>query len=343
MSRVTFSRSILPVVASLTLIAAPLAAQTKQAGSQADSHAGMSSMSMSRADVEAFTKVEVAIGAVRDTIQAKLAMTRNKKDEIQEALRDTLVAQVAAILKGANLTEADYHKKLFYVSSNDEAHRVFEETFAKLTGAPIPGQVAAAAATLKVPAGDVGVHIGNIVNSFADAPKKEGLLAVAVAESRTAVQHATLGARASTDLAAMKTHAGHVLNALDPSLQPMGPGLGFGLKKAAAGIASEIDAAAKVNGASQNVIVHANHIATSAKNTSTRVDQAIALCQKIAAASDAAAASALMNQLVSLTSQFQPGADANNDGRVGWQENEGGLQQVEEHAKLMLAGEGLGS
>ena len=49
-----------------------------------------------------------------------------------------------------------------------------------------------------------------------------------------------------------------------------------------------------------------------------------------------------MNQLVSLTSQLQPGADANNDGRIGWQEGEGGLQQIEEHAKLMLAGEGLG-
>ena len=43
-----------------------------------------------------------------------------------------------------------------------------------------------------------------------------------------------------------------------------------------------------------------------------------------------------------LTAELQPGKDANADGRVGWQEGEGGLQQVEEHVKLMLAGEGLG-
>jgi hypothetical protein len=297
---------------------------------------------MSKADVEAFAKVEVTIGAARDTVQAKLAMTRNKKDEIQAALRDSLANQIAGILKQAGLSDADYHKKLYYVSTNGEARKTFDEAFAKLTGVPLPGQVAAASATMKVPAGEVGVHIGHVVNSFADTPNKQSLLAVANAEARTAAQHAMLGARNSTSLDAMKLHAGHVLNALDPSLAPMGPGLGYGLKKAAAGIAMHIDLAAKATGASQNVIVHANHIATSAKNTSTRVEAAIALAQKVQAATSAADAAALMNQLVSVTSQLVPGADANGDGRIGWQENEGGLQQVEEHVKLMLAGEGLG-
>ena len=195
---------------------------------------------------------------------------------------------------------------------------------------------------MKVPAGDVGVHIGHVVNSFADVPDKKSLLFIAQAEAGVAAQHAALGARASTNLDQMKLHAGHVLNALDPSLQATGPGKGYGLKKAAAAIAMHIDLAAKATGASQNVIVHANHISTSAKNTSTRVDQAIALCQKIQAATSAPDAAALMNQLVSVTSQLSRGFDANGDGRVGWQEGEGGLQQAEEHVKLMLAGEGLG-
>jgi hypothetical protein len=335
---------VLPALVVLTAAAAPLAAQTtKQAGMPGMDHSQAPAATMAPADIAAFAKVEVEIGAVRDTVQAKLALTRNKKDEIQAALRDTLATFVADILKKNNLTEADYHKKLFYVSTNADARHVFDSTFASLTGQPLPGQLAPAAATLKVPAGEVGVHIGHVVNSFADVPDKKSLLFIAQAEAGVAEQHAALGARASTNLDQMKLHAGHVLNALDPSLQPTGPGKGYGLKKAAAGIAMHIDLAAKAKGASQNVIVHANHIATSAKNTSARVEQAIALCQKIQAATSAADAAALMNQLVSVTSQLNAGFDANGDGRVGWQEGEGGLQQVEEHVKLLLAGEGLGA
>jgi hypothetical protein len=333
----TIAHRIVPALVVLTAAAVPAIAQTKQAGQAASPAA-----SMSRADVEAFAKVEVTIGAVRDTIQAKLAMARNKKDEMQFALRDTLTMQIAGILKQAGLSESDYRNKLFYVSTNGDARKVFDSTFAKLTGQPLPGQVAAAPATLKVPAGEVGVHIGHIINAFDAAPDKMSLLAIANSEARTAAQHAALGARNSGNLDALKLHAGHVLNALDPALQPMGPGKGFGLKKAAAGITQHIELAANVAGASANVKVHANHIGTSANNTSARVYPAIALCQKIQAATDAAAAASLMNELVSLTSQLVPGADANNDGRIGWQEKEGGLQQVEEHVKLMLAGEGLG-
>lgn len=341
MLRATFPRRILPALVILGVAAAPLAAQTKQAGTPGMDH-GQSSAAMSKADVAAFARVEVEIGAVRDTVQAKLAMTSNKKDEIQAALRDTLVTLVSDILKTNKLTEADYHKRLFYVSTNSDARHVFDSTFASLTGQPLPGQLAPAAAVLKVPAGEVGVHIGHVINSFDAVPDKKSLLSIAEKEAATAVQHATLGARNSTNLDQMKLHAGHVLNALDPAMEPMGPGAGYGLKKAAAGIASHIELAAKAAGASQNVIVHANHISTSAKNTSSRVDQAVALCQKIKAATSAADAAELMNQLVSVTNQFQSGSDANNDGRVGWQEGEGGLQQVEEHVKLMLAGEGLG-
>lgn len=328
----------LPAIFALTA-AATLSAQTQQAATPAQ-HADHGAPTMSKAEIEAFAKVEVAIGTARDTAQARLAMVRNKKDETQKALRDSLSSQIAVILTKAGLTETEYRKRIYYVSSNGDARRVFDETVAKLTGAPLPGIIQAAAQT-KVPAGDVGVHIGHIVNGFKDTPNGQSLMAVANAEARTAAQHAALAARNTASLDAMKLHAGHVINALDPGIVPMGPGLGYGLKKAAMAIAMHIDLAAKTAGASQNVIVHANHIGTSAKNTVTRSDAAIALAQRIQAATTAEEAAQILNQLVSLTAQLVAGADANGDGRIGWQENEGGLQQAEEHIKLLLAGENI--
>ena len=314
-----------------------LAAQTQQAA--AHDHAAASA-AMSRADIEAFAKVEVAIGSARDTTQARLAMTRNKKDEAQRALRDTLVTQISGILQKAGMSEADYHHKLFVISTDSASRRIYDEAFAKLTGAPLPGQLATAA-VVKVPAGNVGVHIGHIVNSFGDTPDKKGLFAVAEQEARTAAQHATLGARQPGNLDALKLHAGHVINALDPSIVAMGPGLGYGLKKAASGIMTHIDLAAKDSAASANVKVHATHITASAKTTLDRVEKAISLAQRIQSSTSAPDAAALMTQLVSLTAQLQPGFDANSDGRIGWQEGEGGLQQIDEHLKLMLSAEKL--
>jgi hypothetical protein len=185
------------------------------------------------------------------------------------------------------------------------------------------------------------MHIGHVVNSFGDTPNAQGLLPVAFAEARVAIQHATLGARTPTNLDAMKLHAGHVINAIDPTIIATGPGLGYGLKKAALGVATHIDLAAKAPGASPNVILHANHVATSARNTVQRCDQVIALAQKIQAATTAEEAAALYNQLIPLTQQLVAGFDANSDGRITWEAGEGGLQQAQEHVNLLLAGEHL--
>lgn len=332
--------SIFAVAAAAVALAAPAMAQTQQATPQAQHQHAPAAAAMSKAEVEAFAKVEIAIATARDTAQARLAMTRNKKDETQRALRDSLVTQIAGILQKAGMTEKDYQRKLFYVSTDSTVRRQFDETVSKITGVPLPG-VLAAAPTVKVPAGEVGARIAPIINGFKDAPGGQSLLSVATIEARTAAQHATLGMRAPTNLEALKTHAGHVINALDPTIVAVGPGTGFGLKKAAAMIQENIEAAAAQPAATANVKVHATHIATSAKNTLARVDAAVTLAMRIQSATTADEAAKLMTQLVSLTAQLQPGADANNDGRIGWQENEGGIQQAEEHVKLMLAAENI--
>jgi glycine/D-amino acid oxidase-like deaminating enzyme len=158
-------------------------------------------------------------------------------------------------------------------------------------------------------------------------------------EAKTAATHAALGARDPNNLDAMKLHAGHVLNALDPTIVATGPGKGYGAKRAALGVASHIDLAAKAPGASQNVITHAVHIGTAARSAAARADQVIALARQIQAATTAVEAAKLYSQMVPLAQQVYEGFDANSDGRIGWQEGEGGLAQAEQHVTLMLNGE----
>jgi hypothetical protein len=123
----------------------------------------------------------------------------------------------------------------------------------------------------------------------------------------------------------------------------MGPGQGYGAKKAAAGVITHIELAAAAQGATAGITSHAKHIATSARNTAARVDQVLALAQKVQSATSAADAAALVNQIVSLTDQLIAGADANSDGRITWESGEGGLQHADEHLKLMLRTAGNGN
>jgi hypothetical protein len=176
------------------------------------------------------------------------------------------------------------------------------------------------------------------MNSFGDTPDNAGLLRTAAAEATIAENHARLGARTPDDLTMMQTHAGHVLHALDPTVVTSGPGQGYGVKKAATGVVSHIELAAAAEGASAAVKLHAGHVATSARNTVNRVDEIVALAQRIQAATSAADAAALFSQMVPLTQHLMAGADGNGDGRITWEEGEGGLQQAEDHVMLLLRG-----
>jgi hypothetical protein len=284
----------------------------------------------------------VAITQAHDSADLQFAQSRNTKPEAQEQLQVKLRTEVASILQKNGLTDADYQKKIFVISTDSTLRHSFDVIIAQLTGAPTPG-VIAAAPTVKVPDGMVGTHIGHVVNSFADTPNKMGLLPVALAEARTAAQHAALAQRTPTNLDMMKLHAGHVINAIDPTIMPMGPGLGYGVKKATLGVKTHIELAAKTAGASQNVILHAGHVSMSASNTLERCDLALSLAQRIQAATTADEAAKLLSQLVSVTAQLTAGADLNNDGRITWELGEGGLQQAQDHMQLMLAAEGSSS
>ena len=184
-------------------------------------------------------------------------------------------------------------------------------------------------------------HIGHVMDGWRDTPEGQGLLPAAIAEAQIAAQHASLAAKDPSNLDAMKRHSAHVLHAVDPEQIESGPGLGYGVKKAAAGAAQHISAASNADGASGAVQAHAIHVATSAQNTVIRVDKLVALAQDIAMTNSAADASPLVAELDTLAQQLLAGADANGDGQTGWQEGEGGLEVAETHANLMKQAEGL--
>ena len=173
-----------------------------------------------------------------------------------------------------------------------------------------------------------------------DTPNTQGFLPVAVADAKVAATHAGLMQKSPDNLDLMKLHAGHVLHALDPTLEAKGPGSGYGVKRAAAGALQHIQLAAKSEGASQNVQTHAGHVSASLSNVIAWTDQAIATAQKIRAATSASEAAALVTEVIAQTNSIANGMDANKDGSIGWQTGEGGLAQAQTHMDLMVKGRG---
>lgn len=196
--------------------------------------------------------------------------------------------------------------------------------------------------TAQTPASTAGHnHIGHVMTMWKDTPGTQGFLPTAAAEAKVAATHAGLAAKSPDNLDAMKTHAGHVLNALDPTLEMKGPGAGYGVKKAAAGALQHIQFAAKTEGASKNILTHSGHVSASLEDVVQWTDAAIGTAQKIRAATTAAAAAPLVTELVQQTNAIVGGMDANKDGKIGWQTGEGGLEQAQMHMGFMMKGEGL--
>ena len=186
----------------------------------------------------------------------------------------------------------------------------------------------------------VHAHIGHVMTQWKEVPTNQGFLPVAIADTRVALTHAGYIQKSPDNLEAIKMHAGHVLNALDPTVEPKGPG-SFGVKRGAAGAAQHAQNAAKTEGASKGVQTHTEHVTASLENVSHWADQAIATAQKIRAATSASEAAPLITELIAQLNMISNGVDANKDGTIGWQTGEGGLAQAQQHMGLMMKGEGL--
>ncbi len=202
---------------------------------------------------------------------------------------------------------------------------------------PIPSAATLLLAVLLAsPVAAQNPHVGHVASGFADTPDGMGLLPTAIAEAEVAAQHAGLAARDLSDLGAMQRHVAHVQNAIDPSVVEAGPGMGYGVLRAATGVARHIELAAGVDGAESSVVTHSPHIARSALNTVARAERIMELAGQVQAATSADAAAPMVTEIGQLAGQLMEGADANGDGRVGWQEGEGGLATARQHLGFLM-------
>ncbi len=187
------------------------------------------------------------------------------------------------------------------------------------------------------------VHIRHVANSFRGTPDGQGLLATATAEAEIALQHATLAARDLADLEAMQRHAGHVAHALDPDGVEEGPGLGYGMLTAARRAAHYTELSWASSGAGDAIQTHGPHVATAARSAVAMAEEALEVAESVMDAEAAEEAAQLIERLLPLTEGLVNGVDTDGDGRIGWQEGEGGLAQASQHLGLLMRGEGLAS
>ena len=133
------------------------------------------------------------------------------------------------------------------------------------------------------------------------------------------------------------------MHAVDPSVEPKGPGLGYGVIKAAGGAAKHVGFSAKSEGASKNVKTHAVHVETSAKNVVTWGKLIVRLGKKVKKAKTAGQAAPMVKKIKQLATRLAAGDDVNGDGKVTWVASEGGLKEAKKHMGFMMKGERLKS
>lgn len=165
-------------------------------------------------------------------------------------------------------------------------------------------------------------HLGHVMIAWKDTPGTVGLLTVAASDARVAAAHALLTSK-SASLEDLKLHAGHVLHALDPSVEPKGPASGYGTKKATTGAVQHLGFAAAADGASPALKSGASAVSAKLDGVTAAIDRAIATANAIRAAAAVADASKGAAELLSLTSDIGAGLDAAQQEMRAIMKNEG--------------------
>jgi len=94
-------------------------------------------------------------------------------------------------------------------------------------------------------------YMGHVMESWSDTPEGAGILPTMMAEAEIAARHARFPTADPSDIAAMKSHAGHLLHTLDPETVGGGPSKGYGLSEATEAAATHTRLADEADGDGQ--------------------------------------------------------------------------------------------
>lgn len=210
---------------------------------------------------------------------------------------------------------------------------------AVLAGAFVPH--ATPATGLRAQPNQALTHVGHVAAGFPGAPGGRGLAVTAAVEVNAAMQHANIAAAHPGDLDAIKTSVRHALYALDPASGSTGPGLGYGVIRAANDIAEHIERAAGSPDASGTIRTLGPNVANAARAVAGRAHAMAELGARILAASSAAEATPMVERLRAMALELDTGQDANDSGRIDPDAIEPGLNQLEAAVYAILDGEKL--
>lgn len=189
-------------------------------------------------------------------------------------------------------------------------------------------------------------HLKHVTEGWNDTPGRMGLGPTMEEEAMIAEKHAGFAASKPGDLKWVKTHIRHVRHAIDASTESSGPGKGYGVIKAARGVAKHISLAAGSSDSSSNIKLHAKHVATSAQNVVRWSNRIILLSENILSAKaskkkDMKGVKKWVKAIHESSKQILHGYDANGDGKISWKYGEGGIAQSKQHIGFLKKGEGM--
>jgi hypothetical protein len=175
------------------------------------------------------------------------------------------------------------------------------------------------------------MHLGHISESWGDTPGKVSLITILEEEAQIAATHAKLAVASKEDLKTMRMHITHVENAVDPSVVKSGPGKGYGVIKAAQGVAAHMGFAAAAADAGDSLKMHSVHIIQCAKNIERWGNEIMTKSGYIKGGASDVASQFYTDEVADMTGWILNGHDANGDGKISWEEGEGGLAQMKAH------------
>ncbi|OPX54564.1 hypothetical protein SAMN02745127_02603 [Oceanospirillum multiglobuliferum] len=170
-------------------------------------------------------------------------------------------------------------------------------------------------------------HINHVRSRWADTPNQVGLLTIAREEAAIARTHAHLAAKKADNTDWVKMHAVHIKHALIPNGEK-GPGKGYGLIKAVAGVQKHTMLALEQDDKSQAVALYGEQIVASTDSINMRLEQMYNLVAEILRAPRSENLSSQAHMLAKLSDQVLMGEDLNQDGEIDWRNNEPGLNQT---------------